>query len=165
MSLFPSISGLPNLFRITQDSRQEHSQGTIFIVSRGNKKGGFVKGWLWRMCPRSRSWYGRTVFCTLVPVWYRRSVFIPSFRFWLSREHPSKPPFWKPPLCEPSKILCCKPHVSAEFAYLTTCCEDQSFGQSYFLLQRCGFMKGTGKTSGLDSPSLDQGGEPSTPQG
>ena len=27
--------------------------------------------------------------------------FVPSFRFWGSREHPPKPPFWKPPCCEP----------------------------------------------------------------
>ena len=37
------------------------------------------------------------VSCTIVPVLgVRRSAFWTSFRFWGSREHPPKPPFWKP---------------------------------------------------------------------
>ena len=64
-------------------------------------QGGFVKGWFWRMYPRSGFLLGnmrkyprsgfcseRTSECTLV------QVFVPG-------EHPPKPPFWKPPFCQP----------------------------------------------------------------
>ena len=54
----------------------------------GIQKGGFVKGWFWRMWPRSgfrsEGGFGE---CALVP------VFVPG-------EHPPKPPFWKPPFCQ-----------------------------------------------------------------
>ena len=50
------------------------------------------------MCPRSGSGLRRSFF---VPSFrLLRSVvpfFVPSFRFWGSREHPPKPPFWKSP--------------------------------------------------------------------
>ena len=57
------------------------------------QKGGFVKGWFWRMCPRSGFWYRRPGFCTLVPVCgVRPSGFytLSLFRLWGSREHPPK---------------------------------------------------------------------------
>ena len=44
-----------------------------------------------RTCPRSGFRSGGTSQCTLVP------VFVPG-------KHPPKPPFWKPPFCQPQKI-------------------------------------------------------------
>ena len=54
------------------------------------------------MCPRSG-------FCTVVPFFVSSFRFwgsvvpflVPSFWFWGSREHPPKPPCWKPPCREP----------------------------------------------------------------
>ena len=48
------------------------------LESRRNKRAVFIKGWFWRMCPRSG-------FCTIVP------FFVPSFRFWVPLFH-----FWYP---------------------------------------------------------------------
>ena len=57
-------------------------------------KGRFPKGWFWRAYPRS------------------------SFR---SGEHPPKPPFWKPPFCEPPKIfnLACRLQSRLKCSILT----------------------------------------------
>ena len=55
------------------------------------QKGGFVKGWFWRMCPHSGFWYRGTSECTLVPAF-------------ATEEHPPKQPFWKPPFCEPLRF-------------------------------------------------------------
>ena len=44
-----------------------------------------------RMYPRSSFWYWGTSECTLVPGFG-------------TGEHPPKPPFWKPPFCEPPKM-------------------------------------------------------------
>ena len=66
------------------------------------QKGGFVKGWFWRMCPRSGFWCRGTSECTLVQVFGTgEHLHVPSFRFFGAGEHPPKPPFWKPPFCEP----------------------------------------------------------------
>ena len=60
---------------------EKNSQGIIFvIISCQRVKGGFVKGWFWRMCPRSGFRSGGTCECTLVP------VFVPG-------EHPNVPSF------------------------------------------------------------------------
>ena len=67
------------------------------------QRSGFVKGWFWRMYPRSGFRSGGTSECTLVPVFLfwgsMRTCPRSSFRsggtsFW-------KPPFWKPPLWVP----------------------------------------------------------------
>ena len=49
-------------------------------------KGGFVKGWFWRMCPRSGFRSGGTSECTIVPVFVLVSV---------PGEHSEKRPFVK----------------------------------------------------------------------
>ena len=38
------------------------------ILIERKQKGGFVKGWFWRMYPRSGFWYRGTSACTFVPV-------------------------------------------------------------------------------------------------
>ena len=52
------------------------------------QKGGFVKGWFWRMHPRSGFWYCRSDFGGSVALF-----FVPSFLFLGSREYPPKSPF------------------------------------------------------------------------
>ena len=89
----------------------------------GRQKGGFVKAWFWRMCPRSGFRFGGTCERTLVPVFVPgEHPNVPSFRFsfrgnmrtyprsgfrsggtsectlvpvFVPGEHPPKPRFWK----------------------------------------------------------------------
>ena len=71
------------------------------------QKGNFVKVWFWCMYPRSGFLYRRSIVCALVALLDTVvPFFVPSFQFWGSRGHLPKPPFWKPPLCEPPN-----PHV------------------------------------------------------
>ena len=66
----------------------------------GRQKGGFVKGWFWRMYPRSGFRSRGTCECTLVPVCVPgEHPNVPSFRFSfrgnIRQNHPfGKPPFW-----------------------------------------------------------------------
>ena len=47
--------------------RQNSPQKKSLLRFTGRYKGGFVKGWFWRMCPRSGFRSGGTCECTLVP--------------------------------------------------------------------------------------------------
>ena len=62
----------------------------------GRQKGGFVKGWFWRMYPRSGFRSGGTSERTLVPVFVpgepSERILVPGF---VPGEHPPKPPFSK----------------------------------------------------------------------
>ena len=49
-------------------SSQFGLHGLLVFWFTGKQKGGFVKGWFWRMCPRSSLRSGGTCECTLVPV-------------------------------------------------------------------------------------------------
>ena len=54
----------------------------LVIVLTGRQKGGFVKGWFWRMCPRSGFRSQGTCERTLVPVFVPgEHPNVPSFRF------------------------------------------------------------------------------------
>ena len=66
-------------------------------------KGRFRKlGWFWHMCPRSGFRSGGACERTLVPVFVPgEHPNVPSFRFSFRGERPAKPPFWKPPFCQP----------------------------------------------------------------
>ena len=57
--------------------RQLDDTYTFQFFSRRNLWGRcFVKGWFWRMCPRSGFWYRRSFFlCPRSGFWYRRSGF------------------------------------------------------------------------------------------
>ena len=73
----------------------------------GRQKGGFVKGWFWRMCPRSGLHSGGTCESTFVLVLVPgEPPNGPSFRFSFRVEHLPKPPFWKTTLLStPEKML------------------------------------------------------------
>ena len=64
------------------------------------QKGGFVKGWFWRMYPRSGFWYRGTYTYPRSSVWCRGTSESTLVFFFCTGEHPPKPPFWKPPSCE-----------------------------------------------------------------
>ena len=59
-----------------------------------------IKGWFRRRAVLANvpSWYRGASECTLVSlIVAREHPNVPLFRLWGSREHPPKPPFWKPP--------------------------------------------------------------------
>ena len=65
----------------------------------GRQEGGFVKGWFWRMCPRSGFRFGGTCERTLVPVFVPgEHPNVPSFRFSFRGNICQNHPFGKPPL-------------------------------------------------------------------
>ena len=63
---------------------------------------------------------GVPAFYTIVPLFvplfrcwgFVVPFFVLSFRFWGSGEHPPKPPFWKPPFCEPLNFPQNSRHIS-----------------------------------------------------
>ena len=70
----------------------------------GRQNGGFVKGWFWRMCPRSGFVPGgmRTCERTLVPVFVQgENPNVPSFRFSFRGSIRQNHSFGKPPFCQP----------------------------------------------------------------
>ena len=72
----------------------------------GRHKGGFVKGWFRRMCPRSGFRSRGTCERTLVPVYVPgEHPNVPSFRFSFRGNICQNHPFGKPPFCQPP-ILC-----------------------------------------------------------
>ena len=82
----------------------------------------FIKGWFWRMYPRSSFRSGGTCERTLVPVFRSggtsECTLVPVF---VPGEHPPKPPFWKPPFCQPTNLhLGILPESTDSRAYLIT---------------------------------------------
>ena len=104
-------------------------------------KGGFVKGWLWRIYPRSGFRSGGTCAHTLVPVFVLgEQANVPSFRisFWgnIRQNHP----FGKPPFCQPRDFwLCqkCRKRVLAN-SRLASPSHSSDLLLTYFMLQGCG---------------------------
>ena len=63
-----------------------------------------VKGWFWRICPRSGLRSGGTCERTLVPVFVPGELpSVPSLRFSFRENIRQNHPFGKPPCCQPSK--------------------------------------------------------------
>ena len=98
------------------EKRPEKSPKNLKPCFIGRQRDGFVKGWvlasvpsfrfsflgnIWTY-PRSGFRSGGTSECTLVP------VFFPG-------EHLPKPPFWKPPFCQPSTVQLPKSFSPAQF--------------------------------------------------
>ena len=68
----------------------------------GRRKGGFVKGCLWQMCPRSGFRSRGTCERTLVPVFVLgEHPNVPLFRFSFWENIRQNHPFGKPPFCQP----------------------------------------------------------------
>ena len=97
---------LTNVLEIPDDQRLGNpSWGGWAVNFERKQKGGFVKGWFWRRCPRSVLLYCCSVFAPSFRFGGSVAPFlVSSFRFWGSREHPPKPPFWKQPFVEPPKF-------------------------------------------------------------
>ena len=80
----------------------------------GRQKGGFVKGWFWRMYPHSGFRSRRTCERTLIPVFVPgEHPNVPSFQFSfrgnIRQNHPfGKPPFWKTTLLSTPDSCCLK---------------------------------------------------------
>ena len=77
------------------------TQHCYLLKITGRQKGGFVKGWFWRMYPRSSFRSGGTSECALVPVFVLGNIRMYPLSGFRSGGHPPKPPFWKPLLCQP----------------------------------------------------------------
>ena len=113
-----SLKGLPR-----QKIKEMPSAGDFaaLFISRGNKRAVSKKGGFGECTLVPGCWYRGTSECTLVPLFgtggTSECTLVPVFGtggtsectlvlVFGTGEHSPKPPFWKPPLCEPPIILC-----------------------------------------------------------